>query len=49
MLYILFEDISLMFFSVYRSIVGKCSLAAPIYLFKGGCREFTLVKPTLNK
>ena len=36
-------------FSVYRPIVGKCSLAAPIYLFKGGCREFTLVKPTLNK
>ena len=36
-------------FSVYCSIVGKCCFAAPIYLFKDGCREFTLVKPTLNK
>lgn len=36
-------------FSVYRPIVGKCCFAALIYLFKGGWREFTLVKPTLNK
>lgn len=36
-------------FSVYCPIVGKCCFAAPIYLFNGGCREFSLVKPTLNK